>query len=110
MTRNKKCVVAIINGTEASTIQEVVDKISLEKRNIVKEVSMDMARNMGLAVQNSFPNSTMVIDRFHVVRLVMDAMQHIRISFRWKAIEQENTAIKQPLYRKFSDSITCGLS
>ena len=56
---------------------------------------MDMARNMGLAVENSFPSAKRVIDRFHVVRLVMDAMQHLRISFRWEAIEQENTAIKQ---------------
>jgi transposase len=93
--RNKKSVVAVINGTEAKGIQEILMKIPLEKRNRVKEVSMDMARNMGLAAQNSFPNSNMVIDRFHVVRLVMDAMQHIRVSFRWKAIEQENEAIKQ---------------
>ena len=54
-----------------------------------------MARNMGLAVESSFPNSKMVIDRFHVVRLVMDAMQHIRVSLRWEAIEEENTAIKK---------------
>ena len=93
--KNKKSVVAVINGTEAKTIQEVLEKISLEKRNQVKEVSMDMARNMGLAVENSFPNSTKVIDRFHVVRLVMDAMQHIRVKLRWQAIEEENTAIKQ---------------
>ena len=64
-------------------------------RKQVTEVSMDMARNMGLAVDNIFPNSKKVIDRFHVVRLVMDAMQHIRVGLRWKAIEQENTAIKQ---------------
>jgi transposase len=93
--RNKKCVVAVINGTEAKTVQEVVDKISLQSRNTVKEVSMDMARNMGLAAEKSFPNSKMVIDRFHVVRLVMDAMQHIRVSLRWQAIEEENTAIRQ---------------
>jgi transposase len=93
--KNKRSIVAVINGTEAQLIQEVLEKISLEKRNQVKEVSMDMARNMGLAVQKSFPESTMVIDRFHVVRLVMDAMQHIRISLRWQAIEDENAAIKQ---------------
>lgn len=87
--RNKKSVVAVINGTQARIIQEVLGKISLDKRNQVKEVSMDMAHNMGLAVENSFPNSTMVIDRFHVVRLVMDAMQHIRVSLRWKAIEEK---------------------
>jgi len=67
---------------------------------MVKEVSMDMACNMGLAAQNSFPNSTMVIDRFRVVRLVMDAMQHIRVIFRWKAIAQENTAIKKAKEKK----------
>lgn len=93
--RNKKSIVAVINGTEAKTIQSVLEKISLEKRNQVKEVSMDMARNMGLAVENSFANSKSVIDRFHVVRLVMDAMQHQRVKLRWKAIEEENTAIKQ---------------
>ena len=92
--RNKKSVVAIINGTEAKTIQAVLEKISLQKRQLVKEVSMDMARNMGLAVEKSFPNCTMVIDRFHVVRLVMDAMQHNRVKLRWKAIDDENAAIK----------------
>ena len=92
--KNKQSVVAIINGTEAKIIEEVLLKISIEKRNQVKEISMDMARNMGLAAYNSFPNSKMVIDRFHVVRLVLDAMQHIRINFRWEAIEDENIAIK----------------
>lgn len=93
--RNKKSVVAVINGTEAKLIQEVIEKISLEKRNQVKEVSMDMARNMGLAAEKSFPNCIKVIDRFHVVRLVMDAMQHMRVGLRWKAIEEENTANKR---------------
>jgi len=93
--KNKKCVVAIINGTEAKVIQEVLEKLNLEKRSAVKEVSMDMARNMGLAIKNSFQNCNMVIDRFHVVRLVLDAMQHIRVNLRWTAIEEENLAIKK---------------
>jgi transposase len=93
--KNKKCVVAIINGTEAKVIQEVLEKIAIKKRSAVKEVSMDMARNMGLAVKNSFPNCNMVIDRFHVVRLVMDAMQHMRVSLRWLALKEENASIKE---------------
>ena len=52
---NKKSVVAVINGTEAKVIQEVLGKIPIEKRKTVKEVTMDMARNMALAVENSFP-------------------------------------------------------
>ena len=93
--RNKRSLVAVINGTEAKTIQAVLERLPLEKRNQVKEVSMDMARNMGLAVEKSFPSAKRVIDRFHVVRLVMDAMQHLRVGFRWEAIDQENAAIKE---------------
>ncbi len=93
--KNKKTVVAIINGTEAKTIHAVLSKIPTTLRNQVKEVSMDMARNMGLAIENSFPNCKKVIDRFHVVRLVMDALQHIRVKRRWKAIDEENILIRQ---------------
>ena len=98
--RNKKSVVAIINGTETKTIQAVLEKIPLAKRLIVKEVTLDMAPNMGLAVERCFPNSNKTIDRFHVVRLVMDAMQHLRVKLRWKAIEAENIAIAQAKERK----------
>ena len=80
--RNKKSIVAVINGTEARVIEEALLKIPLEKRNMVKEVSMDMARNMGLAARNSFPNSSSVIDRFHVVKLVMDVVQYLRVKLR----------------------------
>jgi transposase len=93
--KNRKSLVAVINGTEAKVIQQVLEKIPLEKRNTVKEVSMDMARNMALAVENSFPGSQKVIDRFHAVKLVMDAMQHVRINLRWEAISNENKAISQ---------------
>lgn len=92
--KNKKSIVAVINGTEAKTIEAVLARIPLEKRNKVKEVSMDMARNMALAVDNSFSNSTKVIDRFHAVKLVIDVLQHIRVKFRWIAIDEENNAIK----------------
>jgi transposase len=94
-SKNKKSVVAVINGTEAKVIQEVLEKIPLEKRKMVKEVTMDMARNMALAVENSFPQSQKVIDRFHAVKLVMDAMQHLRVNFRWEAIKTENNLIKE---------------
>lgn len=94
-SQNKKSIIAIINGTQAKKIQEVLEKIPIEKRNQVKEITMDMAPNMALAARNSFANSNQVIDRFHVVRLVMDALQHIRTNLRWKAIDEENIAIKK---------------
>ncbi len=93
--KNKKSVIAIINGTEAKTIEKVLLKIPLESRNKVKEISLDMAPNMALASRNCFAKSSLVIDHFHVVRLVCDAMQHLRTQLRWKVIDEENEAIKK---------------
>jgi transposase len=92
---NKQCLVAVINGTDARVIREVLERIPLEKRRQVTGVGMDMARNMALAVEQCFPECKKVIDRFHVVRLVCDAMQHVRVMPRWKAIEDGNTVVKK---------------
>jgi transposase len=93
--KNKKSVIAIINGTEAKIIEKVLLKLPLESRNKVNEISLDMAPNMALAARNCFIKSSLVIDRFHVVRLVCDAMQHLRTQLRWKVIDEENEAIKK---------------
>ncbi len=90
----KKTIVAVINGTESNKIIEVLSKIPAEKRNDVREITLDMARNMESAARNSFPQGKLVTDRFHVVRLVLDALQHLRIKYRWEAIEEENKAIE----------------
>ena len=54
-----------------------------------------MANNMNLVAKICFPETKIVTDRFHVVKLVADALQHVRVQHRWKAIEQENNAIAQ---------------
>jgi transposase len=93
-SQNKGCVVAIINGTKSQQIQNVLGKIPIEQRLNVRSVSMDMANNMAQAAQCSFQNSVKVIDKFHVVRLVMDAVQHLRVKLRWQVMDQENLQIK----------------
>ena len=90
----KKTLVAIIKGTKSQDIISVLNKIPLEKRKQVKEITLDMANNMQLASRMCFPESKLVTDRFHVVKLVLDALQHQRIKLRWQAIENENLAIK----------------
>lgn len=52
-----------------------------------------MAKNMESAVKESFPCSTLVIDRFHVVKLAIEGLQHLRIACRWEELEKENKAI-----------------
>jgi len=52
-----------------------------------------MAKNMESSIKNSFLKANIVTDRFHVVKLVIDALQHIRIKYRWIEIDQENKMI-----------------
>ena len=90
----KRTLVASIKGTKSQDIIDVLQKIPLEKRKTVKAITQDMANNMQLASKICFPESYLVTDRFHVVKMVMDCLQHLRIKYRWEEIEKENNAIK----------------
>lgn len=52
-----------------------------------------MAKNMESSIKNSFLKANIVTDRFHVVKLVIDALQHIRIKYRWIEIDQKQNDI-----------------
>ena len=90
----KGALIAILNGTKVEEIESVLLRIPVEKRLRVKEITLDMAKNMESASERCFPNAKLVTDRFHVVRLVSDALQHVRIKYRWEAIKSENESIK----------------
>jgi transposase len=90
----KKSLVAVIKGTKSQDIMNVINKIPLEKRKVVNAITLDMANNMQLASRMCFPESYLITDRFHVVKLVLEALQHLRVKYRWEEIEKENLAIK----------------
>jgi len=91
----KGTLIAILKGTKVEEIESVLLRIPVEKRLRVKEITLDMAKNMESASERCFPNAQLVTDRFHVVRLVSDALQHVRIKYRWEAIKSENESIKK---------------
>ncbi|WP_368377975.1 transposase [Polaribacter sp. Q13] len=90
----KGALLAMIKGTKAEDVIRILHKIALKQRKKVIEVTLDMAGNMGLIVKKSFPKAVLVIDRFHVQKLALDALQEIRIKHRWEAIDKENDAIE----------------
>jgi transposase len=91
----KGSLIAMIKGVKSSDITDVISKIPVEKRDLVKEISVDMANNMEKAARASFSRASIVTDRFHVAKLVNEAVQEIRIKYRWEAIEEENNLIKK---------------
>lgn len=91
----KGSIIAIIAGTKAETVIEILRKIPQKLRKKVAEITLDMAGNMALIAKRCFPCATQVTDRFHVQKLASEALQEIRIKHRWQAIDTENEAIEQ---------------
>ena len=89
----KGALVAMIKGTQSENVISILEKIPKRKRKKVKEITLDMAASMQKIVKKCFPKAVQVTDRFHVQKLAYDALQEIRIKFRWEAIEQENNEI-----------------
>lgn len=87
--------VAIIEGTRAENVISVLQKIPSRIRKKVQEITLDLAGNMGLIAKKCFPGATQVIDRFHVQQLATEALQEIRIQYRWQAIDAENQALEE---------------
>ena len=94
--RGKKgAIVAIMAGTKVEPIIEQLLKIPKSKRNMVKEITLDMANSMKFIAKKCFPKAIQVTDRFHVQKLALEALQNMRIKHRWEAIDLENEQIKE---------------
>ena len=90
----KGALIAMVKGTNSDYIRKILEKIPLIKRNMVKEITLDMAPAMEKIARYTFTNAELVTDRFHVQKLAYDAVQELRIKHRWEAIEQENNEIE----------------
>lgn len=85
-------IVAIVLGTDTDTVIHALRQIKSELRNTVKEITLDLSESMNKICRMAFPRAARVIDRFHVQRLALDAVQEIRIQHRWDAINAETDA------------------
>lgn len=91
----KGALVAIIAGTKAEPIVKQLLKIPSSLRNKVKEITLDMAFSMKHIASKCFPKAIQVTDRFHVQKLAIEALQDLRIKYRWEAIDKENEQLQR---------------
>lgn len=89
----KGSLVAMIKGTKSENVIHYLQKISYGRRLQVKEITLDLSPTMHLIAKKAFPKATIVSDRFHVQKLMNEAISDLRVDYRWKAIDQENNEI-----------------
>ena len=87
--------VAVVRGTKAEDVIRVLEKIELSKRKTVKEITLDLSSSMMIIARTVFPKALITNDRFHVQKLYYDALDDMRIAYRWMARDRENEEMKE---------------
>lgn len=90
----KGSLVAMVKGTKAEVVQQILKKIPFCQRIKVKEVTMDLSDTMSAIVSECFPCAKQTIDRFHAQRLAFDAMQEVRMLAKREAAKEQAQARK----------------
>ena len=90
----KGALVSIIRGVATDTVSAVLLKLPSEKRGQVRSVTTDLSSAMMLTVRRVFPSAKLVNDRFHVQQLMSEAVDQLRIRFRWQVLDEENKAMR----------------
>ncbi len=91
----KHSIVAIVLGTDSDTVLHALRQINSRLRNKVIEITLDLADSMHRICRYAFPRAKRVIDRFHVQKLALEAVQEIRIKHRWDAVNADTEAREQ---------------
>ena len=87
--------VAVVRGTKAEDVIRVLELLDRTKRRQVREVTLDLSPSMMLIVRTVFPKARITNDRFHVQKLYYDALDDMRITYRWMARDLENQEIRE---------------
>ena len=78
-------IVAAVRGTKAEDVIKVLMQLPEKARLNVKEVTMDLSTSMKDIVTAAFPNATIVLDCFHVIKRCNDAIEELRLKAKREA-------------------------
>jgi transposase len=91
----KRRVIGVENGRDAEAVKLFTEKLSIKNGNPekVSTVTSDMSKSFLPAIAKYFPNAENIIDKFHVKKVLIDALNEVRKS------EQKTVADKKTLFR-----------
>lgn len=94
-----KNIIDIIEDRRLDSLIEYFSRFSLEARNNVKYICMDMYSPYISLVKSIFPSAKIVLDKFHIVNLVNRAFNQTRISIM-NSLDDDSLKRKLKLFWK----------
>lgn len=71
----KDSVIAVVKGTKADAVSKIIKRIPAEELATVTEITMDFSVSMYSIAKQCFPNETIVIDCFHIVKRPCEGLE-----------------------------------
>jgi transposase len=102
-----RTVMAVVEGQGKQKVEEYLDK--LKQPDAVKAVAMDMHDPFRQAVQMCLPQAKVVVDKFHLIRHVNDALDKIRSRLqggRWKEVKSRELFRSRYTLLKSAENLT----
>ena len=82
LTNRQTGKIALLAETlQVADLSKLIDKMG-EAKHAVKEVTMDLSSTYERLCEQSFPNATVVADKFHVIKHVVEAVQTLRLRLK----------------------------
>jgi transposase len=89
-------IAALIMSVKAGIVSDVLPKkVPTKILMAVKTVTKDLAENYDWIARSCFMNAMKIADKFHVIKLAMEALQAIRVRFRQAALTAERERREQ---------------
>jgi len=82
-------IAALIMSTKAGIITDVLKTIPIHILMSIKTISKDLAENYDWIARTCFMNAMRIADKFHVIKLGMEALQAIRVRYRQAVLTKE---------------------
>lgn len=87
--KNTGKIILMMTTTKARLIMETLDRIPVSLRMKVKTISKDLAESYDWVARTMFMNAARIADKFHVIKLALEAMQAVRIRYRQAVLTEE---------------------
>jgi len=96
MTNAKTGKIALLAQTmKPEELKQAIESYLSEKVNEVKWVSCDMSPSYKKLCKEAFPNTRLVVDKFHVIKHLMDALQQVRKQLKTQCLTNDKTLVNQ---------------
>lgn len=86
----------LIESVKPVMVKQAIELLGTEKLQTIKYMNADMSPVMKKICNDTLPHAAIVIDKFHVIKHIMDALNSVRIELKHKLKQSSEPSTENP--------------